>query len=270
MPHFPRFLLAAAAGLLLTACDLIDYHPYDTRVSGPHDLNRRNIARIEQQMAGRDSVRFAVMSDTQRWYDETNDCVRAINRRGDVDFVIHCGDVSDFGVSREFELQRDIFEKLDMPYVVLLGNHDCLGTGADTYRYLFGAPNFAFNAGSLHVLCLNTNAFEYDYSTAVPDFAFIRTDREQLPEGVKHTVVAMHAQPLSDQFNNNVAEVFEQEIRRYPGLRFCLCGHEHHVAANEWFGDGVVYYESACAKYRSYLLFTIHPDGSYDYEDVSY
>ena len=270
MPHFPRFLLAAAAGLLLTACDLIDYHPYDTRVSGPHDLNRRNIERIERNLAGRDSVRFAVMSDTQRWYDETNDCVRAINRRGDVDFVVHCGDVSDFGVSREFELQRDIFEKLDMPYVVLLGNHDCLGTGADTFRYVFGDPNFSFNAGNVHFVCLNTNAFEYDYSTAVPDFTFIRTDRDSLPPTATRTVVAMHAQPMSDQFNNNVADVFEQELRKYPSLQFCICGHEHHVAENEWFDDGVVYYESACAKFRSYLLFTLHADGTYSHEEIRY
>ena len=56
--------------------------------------------------------------------------MESINKRGDVDFVVHCGDISDFGVTREFELQRDILEKLTMPYVVLIGNHDCLGSGA--------------------------------------------------------------------------------------------------------------------------------------------
>lgn len=268
--HLLRLLTAAAAAVILTGCDLIDYHPYDTRVHGAHDINRRNAARIEEQCAGRDSVRFAVISDTQRWYDETNDCVRAINARGDVDFVIHCGDLSDFGVTREFELQRDILEKLHMPYVVLLGNHDCLGTGADVYRYLFGSPNFSFNAGNLHVLCLNTNAFEYDYSIAVPDFAFIRADRDSLPASVTRTVVAMHAQPLSDQFNNNVAQLFEDEIRRYPSLAFCLCGHEHRMAANDWFNDGTIYYECACAKLRGYLLFTLHANGTYSYEEIYY
>ena len=137
----PLSALGVAAALLV-GCDLIDYHPYDTRTSGPHHRNEENMARIEQACAGRSEIRFAKISDTQRWYDETEDAVESINQRGDVDFVVHCGDISDFGMTNEMELQRDILEKLRVPYVVLLGNHDCLGTGADTFRWLFGDPNF--------------------------------------------------------------------------------------------------------------------------------
>ena len=39
--------LALAVTLLLTSCDVIDYHPYDTRVKGKHNLNITNIAQIE-------------------------------------------------------------------------------------------------------------------------------------------------------------------------------------------------------------------------------
>ena len=265
-----RPILVGALAMSPAGCDLIDYHPYDARGKGANHVNDTNIARIEQQCIGRDSVRFVVISDTQRWYDETNAAVRSINARGDVDFVIHCGDVSDFGVTREFELQRDIFDKLQMPYVVILGNHDCLGTGADVYRYIFGEPNFSFDAGNTHFVCLNTNAYEYDYSTAVPDFKFIRTDRLSVSQSCKRTVVAMHAQPYSDQFNNNVAEVFEEEILKYPSLQFCLCGHGHATQTNEWFGDGNLYYECGAAKSHVYLLFTLKKDGSYEEEEVYY
>ena len=41
-------------------------------------------------------------------------------------------------VTDEFLWQRDIMNKLKIPYVVLLGNHDCLGTGEETYRAIFG------------------------------------------------------------------------------------------------------------------------------------
>lgn len=274
--HMPSFcLFSNIVGIVLSACivascDLIDYHPYDTRVSGAHDINARNIERIEKLCEGRDSVSFVLISDTQRWYDETKKAVESINARTDVDFVIHSGDISDFGVTREFEMQRDILQKLRVPYVVLLGNHDCLGTGADVYRYMFGNPNFSFNAGNLHVLCLNTNAFEYDYSTNIPDFNFIRSDRENLPSTVSRTVVAMHAQPLSDQFNNNVSQLFEYEIRKYPGLSFCLCGHGHSTQVNDWFNDGVLYYECGAAKSREYIIFKLSKDGGYSYEVVSY
>ena len=266
---FKLFWMSAAA-LLLAACDLIDIHPYDTRTSGPHDRNRHHIAQIEERCRGKQEVKFVLISDTQRWYDETRAAVKSINLRPDVDFVVHCGDISDFGLTNEFELQRDILEKLHVPYVVLIGNHDCLGTGADTYRWIFGDPNFSFNAGNTHFLCLNSNAFEYDYSTAIPDFAYIRADRESLPAEVTRTVVAMHAQPTSEQFNNNVSDLFEWEIRKFPGLSFCLCGHGHKTQVNDLFGDGVLYYECGAAKKRQYLLFTLKADGSYSHEVVNY
>lgn len=256
--------------MLVVACDLIDYHPYDTRIEGKHHINEQNIGRIEAATAGKTTVRFVLISDTQRWYDETKAAVRSINARNDIDFVLHCGDISDFGVTREFEVQRDILEGLSVPYVVLLGNHDCLGTGADAYRYIFGNPDFAFNAGDTHFLCINSNAFEYDYSVDIPNFGFIRNDLGSLPENVRRSVVAMHAQPTSEQFNNNVSQLFEYEIRKYPGLQFCMCGHGHHTQVNEWFDDGVLYYECAAAKHREYLVFTLNEEGGYTYEVVEY
>lgn len=255
---------------LLSGCDMIDYHPYDTQVSGTHDINARNMALIESNCAGRDSIRFAQISDTQRWYDETADAVKSINARGDIDFVVHCGDLSDFGVTSEFEVQRDILEDLEMPYVVNIGNHDCLATGEDVFRYIFGDPDFSFNAGDTHFLCLNTNAFEYDYSSDVPDFAFIRSDCASVGEDIRRTVVAMHVQPYSDEFNNNIADLFQEEIKKFPGLAFCLCGHDHKRQINDIFGDGILYYECGAAKAREYIVYTLKKDGEYDYEVVAY
>lgn len=157
-----------------------------------------------------------------------------------------------------------------MPYVVLLGNHDCLGTGADTFRWMFGDPNFSFNAGDTHFLCINTNAFEYDYSTAVPDFGYISTDRNAVPDSVRRTIVAMHAQPTSEQFNNNVSHLFQYEIKQYPGLTFCMCGHGHTTQCNDLFGDGVLYYECGAAKKREYVVFTLTEEGGYKHEVVTY
>lgn len=265
-----RFLVSALALFGLTSCDLIDYHPYDTRVDGAHNINARNIARIEEACRGREELRFVLISDTQRWYDETEAAVKSINALPNVDFVIHCGDISDFGVTKEMELQRDILEGLRVPYVVLIGNHDCLGTGADLFRYLFGAADFSFDAGNTHFVCLNTNAIEYDYSTPVPNFGFIREDREAVSADVSRTVVAMHAQPFSDQFNNNVAEVFQYELRKYPSLSFCVCGHGHKLQAVDHFGDGVLYHEVSAAEQRTYILFTLTKDGGYTHENIQY
>ena len=253
---------------LFSGCDLIDYHPYDSRYDGEKGLNGKAVSQIEKICVGRDSIRFALMSDTQRWYDETEAMVKSINARGDIDFVIHAGDMTDFGMTREFDWMERELRKLQMPHVCVIGNHDCLGTGGDVYRSMYGSPEFSFNAGDTHFMFLNTNAVEYDYSTDIPNFGFIKSDQASVPDSIRRTVVTMHAAPLTDQFSGNVAEVFHEKLKLYPGLQFCLCGHNHSYSRYEPLEDGLLYYRVACAKQREYIVFTLQKDGGYTYEVV--
>lgn len=270
MKNLFRHAACTAAFLLLQGCDLIDYHPYYAGFDGAKDINARNISRIEKGTEGRKALHFAVISDTQRWYDETAAAVRDINGRKDVDFVIHCGDLTDFSATKEFELMRDELEKLAVPYVCLIGNHDNLANGAYVFRAMFGKENYSFTAGDTHFVCIDTNALEHDYSTPIPDFAFLEDDISSVTPSTKRTVVAMHAMPYSDQFNNNVATLFQDKIKEYPGLQFCLCGHNHQTDVLDLFGDGIKYYECGAAKKRQYLLFTLTEEGGVDYEVVDY
>ena len=256
-------------GLFMGSCDMIDYHPYDVRISGPTDINNRNIAKIEANCKDKTTIRFVTMGDSQRWYDETQDFVNHLNKRDDIDFVIHGGDFSDFGVTDEFLWQRDIMNKLKVPYVGLIGNHDCIGTGEETYRAIFGDPNFSFIAGRIKFVCLNTNALEFDYSRPIPDFDFINAQLEDRHEEYDRTIFSMHIRPFCFEFNNNVAQVFQYSIKRFPGLLFCTAAHEHHVFEEDLFDDGVMYYMSDCMKNRSYYIFTVTPDG-YEREVVYY
>lgn len=247
--------------LLLLGCRKFEYHPYDGRISGQTGINARNISKIEETCRDKDSICFAVISDTQRYYDETKELVCAINGMDSVDFVINLGDITDFGETKEFVMMRDVLGKLKKPYVCLIGNHDCLGTGKHVFRTIYGKENFAFTAGATRFVCINTNSREYDYTTAVPDFAFLKTQTDSFPPNVANTVVAMHAAPGSEQFDNNIAELFEERIRRFPNLMFCLNGHAHHVTFDILFNDGVVYYGCANAARRSILVFKVGKKG---------
>ena len=155
--------------VLLSACDKVfDVHPYDVRVKGEKGMNAKQAALIEKATLGKDTIRFAFISDTHQWFDETKAEIRDINRRKDsIDFVVHGGDITDFGGTREFEWSRDLLKGLSVPFVTLLGNHDCLGTGNQSYEVIFGDPDFSFIAGGVKFVCLNTNAIEYDYSRPV-------------------------------------------------------------------------------------------------------
>lgn len=255
--------------LLLAGCDVIDYHPYDVKIKGETGINAKNTKRIEEKCLGKTTIRFIAMGDSQRWYDETEDFVKAANARNDIDFVIHGGDMSDFGLTDEFMWQRDIMNKLKVPYVALIGNHDCVATGEEAYEKIFGAPNFSFIAGRIKFVCLNTNALEYDYSNPIPDFDYMEKQITDRAGEFDKTIICMHAQPLSEQFNNNVAKVFQLYVNQYPGVQFCVNAHAHCISVDDLFDDGIIYYGSDCMKKRCYLLFTVKPEG-YDYEVVYY
>jgi len=270
-PMFRKLLFIIPALLLLcTACDMFDAHPYDGQITGEKGINAKNIARIQEATAGKTTIKFAMMGDSQRYYDETEEFVHKLNERNDIDFVIHSGDLTDFGATNEFMWMRDIMNGLKVPYVALLGNHDCLANGQEVFNTIYGTENFSFMAGNIKFVCLNTNALEFDYSKPVPDFNFIQqTLNEQTPNHEK-TIFAMHVRPYSEQFNNNIAWVFQDVIKRFPGLQFCLNGHDHQIQVDDLFNDGVIYYGSANMEKKSYLVFTVTPDNNYTYEVVEY
>lgn len=261
------FFCAVAVGF--TSCDLIEYHPYDGDVKGDTRVNAKNIRAIERNTAGKSEIRVAVISDTHSWYDEVDDLVESVNGRGNIDFVIHCGDLTDFGMTNEFEWARILLDKLNVPYVALLGNHDCLGTGKDVYQEVFGAENFAFTAGKTRVICLNTNAQEFDFSEPVPKLSFIDNEIAKMSDSVVNTIVAMHIMPLADEFNNDVAASFEHRLNLLKNTRFCVCGHGHKTIVEDVFDDGLLYYEIGTPEDRQYYVFTIAEE-SYECEIIDY
>ena len=89
-------IVCCMAGMLLTACDMFEYHPYSIDINGRTNIHAENVERIEQLCKGRDVVRFAFVTDTQGCVDELEDAVADIRRRDDIDFIIHGGDQTDF------------------------------------------------------------------------------------------------------------------------------------------------------------------------------
>jgi len=261
-----QFLLLV---LLLASCNLIEYHPYDLNSKNqPSNLNETYISRIEGMSDEKDTIRFAFMGDTQRYYDETTDFVSSINKRSDIDFVIHGGDISDFGMSKEYVWIHDIMKNLKVPYVALIGNHDVLGHGKEVYNKIYGDFNFSFKFRKTRFICLNTNALEFDYSTPVPDFDYMAGFLKDTAS-IDRTVVVMHAPPFDDQFNNNSGLMFNYLLEHYKNLLFCLHAHRHELSVNDYYKNGILYYGCDDISGRNYLLFTL-VGNSYSYRVVNF
>ena len=108
---------------------------------------------------------------------------------------------------------------------------------------------------------MNTNALEYDYSHPVPDFNFMEDELRNMPAGIEKTIVAMHVPPGDGEFNNNVGRAFEHYVTSFPHVQFCLFGHIHRWAEEEFFEDGVVYYGCTTVGKRGYYVITIKEEG---------
>ena len=61
-----KLLFIPLLGLCMSGCDMIDYHPYDTRISGQTDINNYNIEKIEAKCKDKTTIRFVTMGDSQR------------------------------------------------------------------------------------------------------------------------------------------------------------------------------------------------------------
>lgn len=265
-----RYLYYFFLLLALSSCrDAFDMHPYDVRFDGECDINSKAMERIHSCCRGKDTLRVAFVGDTHAWYSDAANMVSHLNGLDSIDFVVHLGDLTDCGTTQEYIWKRNILGKLEVPYVALIGNHDFLGTGDQVFARMYGRNDFTFIAARVKFVCLNTNATEYDYLAAVPNLDFMESEIHADSVLFDRTVVCMHARPYSDQFNNNVAKVFHHYVRSFPGLMFCVNGHDHCQQAEAIYGDGVMYYGVDSGEHRNYMIFTITADG-YDYEIVHY
>ena len=75
-----KLLFFVLLALCFSGCDMLETHPYDVHITGERELNNKNIQLIENKMQGKKTIRFAMISDTQRWYNSTEDVVKARRR----------------------------------------------------------------------------------------------------------------------------------------------------------------------------------------------
>ena len=267
----PQLFVWGIFALLLSSCSggVFDTHPYDVDISGETGINARQMSVIESKFANKDTLRVAFISDTHLWLSDAKDQVEDVNRRKNIDFVVHCGDLTDTATEVEFEWSRDILSDLNYPFVALIGNHDFLGTGDQTYEVMYGPMDFSFIAGRVKFLCLNTNATEYDYLAAIPNFDWMEEEMTKDSDRFDRTVIIMHAPPYSDQFNNNVCKAFRRYLDYFPGLMCCVYGHNHDDTVSDFYNDGLIFYGIDCAQHRNYRILTITPDG-YEMEQIRF
>lgn len=224
---------------LLFACeDMFDYSPYTIDFSNENrNVNQRN---IEKLYAGEndDTISIAFTGDTHRFFDETELFVNAVNKNHAIDFVIHVGDIADFGLPKQYLWGNLYLLKLNVPYFVVIGNHDLVGNGSQAYQEMFGVLNYIFIYNRIKFIFINTNSREFKFNGNVPDIQWLDN---QLQPNIDFTkaVVIFHVPPANGDFDASLKEAFQNALAHYNNVLFTVHGHLHHHEIYKPYADSI-------------------------------
>ena len=264
-----RNLLPFLMLTLLTSCkDLFQYSPNEIRLEeNEKNINQRNIERIKT-LPVKDTFSFIVTGDSQRFYDELDEFVLTVNKRSDAEFVLLNGDISDFGLNREFKWVNERFSKLNIPYIGVIGNHDMLGNGRKVYNQMFGAEDFTFHYGRNKFICLNTNSEEVKYNGTLPNLSFLQ--RELVPESdTRNEFIVAHVPAVDHAFDQSLAPRYASLLAQGGKVRLSIHGHQSNFSYSEPFNDGIKYLVVCSVDKRCFVV--VHVTGqTYTIENVSY
>ena len=162
-----------------TSCkDTFEYSPYAIDFDEENsNVNQKSINRIvKNTKTENDTIRIIFTGDTHRAFDEFDNFVtkaNSIDYSNPIDFVIHQGDISDFGLPKLYLWGNSYLLKLNVAYLVVLGNHGLVGNGGDSYKKMFGEYNFSFIYGDIKFIFINTNGLESGFKGDVPDINWL-------------------------------------------------------------------------------------------------
>ncbi|GGK72645.1 metallophosphoesterase [Rufibacter glacialis] len=266
-----RLLWLLLLAQLLVSCDgLFEYHPNQIILEeSEKNLTQKNLNRLLAQPP-QDTLTILLMGDTQRFYDATQAFVKKANTYPHIDFVVHLGDISDFGMSQEYQWVHDLMKDLRWPYLTVIGNHDMLGNGRKVYRKMYGAFNYSFVYGTTKFVLADTNGREAGFSGKVPDLDWLAAELTPEPGATwQQAVVLSHVPPFDNDFDPALERPYHETLVRSKRVPLSLHGHKHSWTTEAKYGGQVLYHVTTFVKERGFTLLTLW-QGGYRLERVYY
>lgn len=265
----PNLIILLVLLVLGTACNgVFEYHPNEIRLDeNERNLTEKYLKTLQQQNAG-DTVRFVLMGDTQRFYDHIEAFTASASRQQGIDFMLHCGDISDFGMAQEFRWVHSLLKELPFPYLTVVGNHDLLANGKKVYTQMYGPLNYYFDFGAFRFVMIDANSREYGYNGKVPDLDWL-AGALVLPSHIKQAVVVSHIPPFDSDFDPALENAWVATLKKHKKVMMSLHGHQHKSLVSHPYGDDLSVVVTNSMKGRSYYVVEIWGDG-YDLQEITY
>lgn len=258
-----RAVSCVAALALLSSCEMLEFSPNAYNNSGDQtDLTAKNLARLASKpLPPGDTLRFVFTGDSQRFYEHAENLVKSVNQQPGLSLLVVAGDISDFGLPREMRLVAERLNKLNIPYLTVIGNHDQLANGREAYQHIFGPLNYSFVYGDTKFTFIDTNSREYNFNGRIPDVPWLQQQVRDL-QGAKRQVVMSHVSPDDGDFDPRLTATYAQALATAPKMAFELNGHRHSFRIGETFNDGVTYINSAAFERDQYIILTVWNDAN--------
>ena len=251
--------------IILSACNKFEYDPYQVSPNDKYrNINQTNISRFINNKT--DTVRIAVIGDSQRYYEATSKVIEKINNIPHVNFTIHTGDIVDFGLQREYTWSHELLSQINAPYVAVVGNHDLIGNGGEIYELMYGPFDFSFVFNGNKFIYLNTNGREFDFKNNVPNIAWL--DRELADtSNYDKAIIVNHVPPFNIDFNQALENNYVATLLRYGKVILAINGHNHDYSFSEPYNDGIGYLNSYSTEKEKLVLLKIWDTG-YSFERI--
>lgn len=225
--------------VFLSACGDLKYSPYVLDVDASLS-NSKNLKRIlkKNQLEGQSKFiefKVAIISDTHDYYDGLEKQVRYINKNHySYDFVIVTGDMSNVGLVSEFEQTKSRLDRLKIPYLTTVGNHDLLIDGETVYGRMFGKDTYSFEYKNSKFILFNNNNWES--SLNIPDLGWVES--ELISNSQPFQILLSHVAPDDrDRFTKSQISEWRDLVNRY-GVNYYINGHNHNPGEGS-FGKAI-------------------------------
>lgn len=246
---------------MVSSCEeVFEYHPNAIILEeDERDLTHKNLQRLKQQAPG-DTIKLLLMGDTQRFYDHIEDFYSSASKQKNIDFMLHCGDISDFGMAQEFKWVHSLLKGLPFPYLTVIGNHDLLANGKKVYEQMYGPLNYYFDYGNLRFVITDTNSREYNYNGSVPNISWI-SSALKTPDSIEQAIVVSHIPPFDGDFDQSLVPAYLRTLRENKKVKLSLHGHQHRSSIEQPYGDDLKFIVTNSMKGRSYYIIDIWKGG---------
>jgi 3',5'-cyclic AMP phosphodiesterase CpdA len=229
----------------INSCEInFDYSPYVIDFSdNEKQVHLKNLNKLKEHNTNNDTLTIAFTGDSHRFYDELNAFTQAVNSKNHkqgIDLVIHVGDLADFGLPLQYQWGNEILNKLEIPYFVVVGNHDLVGNGLSAYEEMFGAVDFSFLYRDIKFVFLNTNSREFNFDGSVPNLKWLDNELQPSPDFTV-AIVIFHVPPGDADFDTSLESDFEEILSRNNNVIFTVHGHLHGYEYYAPYSDSIPY-----------------------------